>query len=394
MLLDDHLRFEHRWETLVQPRRDIGASHIHGIHARDVVDAPEFSDIADQVVDLLTGRVVVAHNARFDTGFLSAELRRAGVGDIDLAPHSLCTMRLAPMAFPGVARTLTSCCEAAGVSVQQHHRALDDATATASLLACLVRHPVVASEVRRPRPFVPTGVRLGRPVRPVCVRPSRSVQDSIQDNWMSRIAASMPRLPVGPAEESYLAVLDRALEDKLLSGLEVEELIALATALNLDQRAVGELHTRYLWGMAALAWADGVVTHEERADLQRVARQLGFSDELADRLSTVPGVEPELSGGCVDPPQERVEDGLEEAMNLTLRPGDRVTFTGDMAIPRDEWQRRARDKGLDVGGVTKKSALVVAADTCSFSGKAKKAREYGIPLVNEAVFARLLGEMG
>ena len=72
----------------------------------------------------------------------------------------------------------------------------------------------------------------------------------------SRIAATMPRVPVGPAEECYLAVLDRALADRHLSGDEKDELLALASALSLDRPTVMELHSRYLGAMTALALAD------------------------------------------------------------------------------------------------------------------------------------------
>lgn len=70
-----------------------------------------------------------------------------------------------------------------------------------------------------------------------------------------------------------------------------------------------------------------------------------------------------------------------------------MTFTGETATPRSEWERRAREQGLDVGGVTKKSVLVVAADPDSMGGKAKKARDYGVPIVGENAFFRLLGSM-
>src|SRR5690349_16832145 len=61
------------WETLVTPGRDLGPQHIHGIAAADVMDAPKFADIAPRLVELLAGRIIVAHNATFDVGFLTAE---------------------------------------------------------------------------------------------------------------------------------------------------------------------------------------------------------------------------------------------------------------------------------------------------------------------------------
>ena len=63
-----------RWETLVNPQRDLGPQHIHGIRAADVLQAPVFGDIAHDVMDLLAGRVLVAHNVRFDYRFVSHEL--------------------------------------------------------------------------------------------------------------------------------------------------------------------------------------------------------------------------------------------------------------------------------------------------------------------------------
>jgi DNA polymerase-3 subunit epsilon len=62
-----------------------------------------------------------------------------------------------------------------------------------------------------------------------------------------------------------------------------------------------------------------------------------------------------------------------------------------MDEPRDVWERRAGSAGLvPHTAVTKKVRLVVAADPDSMSGKARKAESYGIPVVNEAGFARIL----
>ena len=64
-----------------------------------------------------------------------------------------------------------------------------------------------------------------------------------------------------------------------------------------------------------------------------------------------------------------------------------------MGRERGEWEAIARARGLELGGVTKRTKLVVAADPNSYSGKAAKARNYGIPIVTEAAFERLLGGM-
>lgn len=71
---------------------------------------------------------------------------------------------------------------------------------------------------------------------------------------------------------------------------------------------------------------------------------------------------------------------------VTLVPGCRVVLTGNMARPRDEWEALIMAAGLSVGGMTKKTAVLIAADPASQSGKALKARDYGIPIVTETEF--------
>jgi DNA polymerase III epsilon subunit family exonuclease len=78
--------------TLVNPDRDIGPTRIHGIKARDVKDAPRFKEISGDVLELLQGCVFVAHNAKFDWGFLHHEFGRAGVA-LPRIP-SLCTLSI------------------------------------------------------------------------------------------------------------------------------------------------------------------------------------------------------------------------------------------------------------------------------------------------------------
>lgn len=381
VLLDSSLNEELRWETLINPNRDIGSTRVHGIRARDVLDAPEFPDVAPELMSLLDGRIVVAHNAVFDTGFLASEFGRTGMALSDLARSSICTMRLAPRVLGPVGRDLASCCAHAGIVNERAHAALSDAEATATLFRHMSTHPDFTVEVssRVPLTCPLPATSSGPSARPLKRRPIEFVPEQLQNDWIGRIAVTMPRIPVGPAEECYLAVLDRALADRMLSRDEKDELVGLATALSLTQSTVLELHARYLASLTALALADGIVTDEEHRELTLVATQLGLTPPVA-----------------ADPPRRAAPSApsaTESSPSLELAPGDRVTFTGEMAVPREEWERRAAAKGLDVGGVRKSSRLLVAADPDSLSGKAKKARDYNVPVVDEATFARLLGQM-
>src|SRR5215217_494895 len=67
---------EGQWSTLVDPQRDVGPTRIHGITARDVLGAPTFAQIAPLLIESIAGRTLVAHNARFDAGFIDYEFAR------------------------------------------------------------------------------------------------------------------------------------------------------------------------------------------------------------------------------------------------------------------------------------------------------------------------------
>lgn len=99
--------------------------------------APTFDQLADQLLQALAGRVFVAHNARFDWRFLSAEVRRARA--LRLAGPMLCTVRLARRLLPGLeSRSLDSLSLHFGLENQARHRAAGDALATAQVLERLV----------------------------------------------------------------------------------------------------------------------------------------------------------------------------------------------------------------------------------------------------------------
>ncbi|MFI6097801.1 BRCT domain-containing protein [Lentzea sp. NPDC051213] len=189
-----------------------------------------------------------------------------------------------------------------------------------------------------------------------------------EQHFLAKLVGLLPRVKT-PRADDYLDVLDRALVDRQLSLDEQDELLDVARELDLGLPEVMELHRGYLTALAEAAWEDGLVSGEEEADLRLVASLLGLG-------------------------QREVADVLGGERRFRLSSGDRVVFTGQMREPRDVWESRAQSAGLDVtGGVTKRTRLVVAADPHSMSGKAGKARTYGIPIVSEDLFAGLLGDL-
>src|SRR5919106_159771 len=118
-----------RWSTLVNPGAPVpGAIQaLTGITQAMVERAPRFADIAAELYERLAGRVFVAHNARFDYGFLRREFDRAG---LKYVAKTVCTVRLSRRLYPGErGHDLDSLIERHGLECEARHRAAPDAAA-------------------------------------------------------------------------------------------------------------------------------------------------------------------------------------------------------------------------------------------------------------------------
>lgn len=123
----DRGEFIGEWSTLVNPGRGIPTNiqQLTGITDAMVENAPPFSELAGALHRRLEGKVLVAHNARFDHGFLSSEFRRVGRR---YQPEILCTVKLSRKLFPQHPRhNLDSVIERHGLVCNHRHRALGDA---------------------------------------------------------------------------------------------------------------------------------------------------------------------------------------------------------------------------------------------------------------------------
>jgi len=115
------------WETLVDPGTPIPSfiQRLTGISDDMVRGQPTFEALAEGLAERLRGKLFVAHNARFDYGFLKSAFRRAGV---DFRADVLCTVRLSRSLFPAAARHgLDALIGRFGLQPKGRHRALADA---------------------------------------------------------------------------------------------------------------------------------------------------------------------------------------------------------------------------------------------------------------------------
>jgi DNA polymerase-3 subunit epsilon len=117
------------WSTLVNPGTSIPPwiQALTGITNAMVAGAPDFEDLAAGLYERLEGRIFVAHNARFDYGFLRHAFERAGMR---FQARTLCTVKLSRRLYPRHARhNLDSLIDRHQLQCNARHRALGDARA-------------------------------------------------------------------------------------------------------------------------------------------------------------------------------------------------------------------------------------------------------------------------
>lgn len=339
------------WDTLMHPQRDVSASHIHGLTADILADAPRFADVAGDVALRLDGACLAAHNLPFDGRMLRAEFSRL---------HTELTLLAGIDTLPASGAKLATACEMHGIALHQAHSALADATATAELLLRVASLCRQGAPVAAPRTFVGTGrVLRRRDARPVRVPDPPHV---------AALAASLDHAGLAANLLAYLELVGRAVADLHLDADERRQLADFAHELGLTAAHIAQAHRRFLNDLIDAALLDHVVTDEELDMLLRIAVALAVD------TATV---------------EQRARAVLATSVDVTITAGMRVVFTGDDPNrSRDDLLAHAAALGLAVQeSVTKHTDLLVAYDPASASGKAAKARSYGVPIVSTEQFS-------
>lgn len=123
-----------RFSTFVNPEKPISAeiTKLTGITDDMVADAPVIQNILPEFLEFCGDAVLVAHNAGFDTGFIRVNAeKKCG---IEVKNTILDTLELSRSLLPELKKhKLDIVCDHMGVSLQGHHRAVNDAEATAEV---------------------------------------------------------------------------------------------------------------------------------------------------------------------------------------------------------------------------------------------------------------------
>ena len=128
-----------RFSAFVNPEVPIPfeIEKLTGINDAMVIDAPKIEEILPKFLDFCGEAALVGHNAAFDVSFVAHNAARLG---IPFSPTVLDTVTLAQHLLPNLNRyKLDTVAKALNVSLENHHRAVDDAGATAEIFAAFVK---------------------------------------------------------------------------------------------------------------------------------------------------------------------------------------------------------------------------------------------------------------
>ena len=370
------------YETLINPNRDLGPSRIHGICAADVARAPTFADVAGDVLEILMESDVIAgHNVSFDKKFLVKEYKRLGVKIPEIP--LLCTCQLCRR------MSLSECCNEFGIGFDgTPHCALADARATARLVTILC-----AGDTKLLNKYRIRGISWPEVVprhTPCFSRDQSRVVSRDPPRFLQRLVSKIHHDVDAstPNVLAYLTLIDRVLDDRTIDANEDDTLVSAALEWGLTTAQIFDAHRSYMHNLAVQALTDGVVSDAERHDLHIVAKLLGHDESgLDDALESAALQLSAASGGTM-----QVYVGNELSGKTVCFTGELQTSIKGHPITRDIAEALAQQAGLVIANsVTKKLDVLVVADPNTQSGKAKKARDYGIRILSDAVFWKLIG---
>lgn len=263
-------------ETLVNPRRSVSATEIHGITDSDVSDAPTFEELAGNVVSSITGAVFSSYNIYFDAKFVRAEL--AGCGVPKFPPH-LCLMYLRPLLGLGKRCSLVDACAAHNVPRAHSHMAASDALAAArlwqfyvaSLGACGVQTFADLAKLKSYK-FMES---FSDPVYVATDCASLRTTDRLKPRKLARPPATPdPRVGRHELLREYWDCLTAALSDFAVTDDEVQLLRERQRKLAITEDELRWMHARAFAGLLALVCQDQAVTVNEVWALRNVTNAL------------------------------------------------------------------------------------------------------------------------
>ncbi|WP_461152351.1 exonuclease domain-containing protein [Saccharopolyspora tripterygii] len=353
------------YSSLINPQRKIGKStEIHGISDEDVAGAPTFAEALPDILQLLSGTVVVAHNLEFEDKFLKAEVERVGHERPKLV--GLCSFVTSRAQLDGPFYSLKTLYKTATDEwIEDAHTALGDSRALAKLMVWLLETAPTPLNYVGPEP------QRSNPAGPVARIHPRAVQLANRDRgYLGALAHRFPRTglqhPVSPtAERAYVEALNEIIADKRIVEDEGWRMEQLARQGGFSQQRLVQLHQQAWERSTASEPLDSPesMTSFRRNQLAQLAHDLGHRDlgkHLVVEAIEKPATNRHLRNWRIgiDGPEDAIAEltafVTTHGGNVAKRLTDTVRFVAAADPKADTPQlRKARELGLTIVSLDK-----------------------------------------
>lgn len=345
------------WQTLVNPETRISSfiESLTGISNDMVASAPKFEDIAGDLEAILKDTVFVAHNARFDYGFIKAEFRRLG---LLFSAKVLCTVKLSRKLYPGFRRhNMDALIERHGLAQVQRHRALGDVSAMLAFFEHALAEKgrdameaAIRSLLQRPSipSNLPTDVLQDLPRGPgvyrfygendvlLYVGKSTNIAQRVASHFSGdhnssrgiRMSESLRRVDWTETAGELGALLLELKQIKQLKPLFNRRSRAAKNlvSIELTENPSGYLQARLVWEIEPHRLGDYFGLFRSKKDAEKALSGIAAKNDLCNKLL---GLEPDDDGPCFQRTLGRCKgacDGGEDVVRYNLR--TQIAFHG------------------------------------------------------------------
>lgn len=186
---------QRHFHVYVNPEREIdpGAQAVHGISAEFLQDKPLFTQVADPLLEFISGAELIIHNAPFDVGFLNMELSRCERAPLEQHVESIVdTLKMAKASRPGQRNNLDALCRHFGIdnSKRTLHGALLDAELLAEVYIAMTRgQESLLMELAHPTP-TPTTQTLSMSAVPLKLQSAHPEELALHQQYVESLLKS------------------------------------------------------------------------------------------------------------------------------------------------------------------------------------------------------------
>jgi len=269
--IDNSGKFIDEISTLINPEvSDVGPTFIHHIKPEHVLDAPTFSEFAPEILNRLSGSIVVAHHAAFEDGFLGAEFARIGVG-IPSMP-AIDTLWLSRQVIDLPNYKMATVIDAFGIKEEDAHTALGDVRMLSKLL------PILIAKSKPLKYLVPVFISTSEN-HSVRIKTRVSNLSKGESGWMANVLKKLPESGLSLTDAvigKYTEMLNEFLSDGKIIGEEAKALAKIAGSSGLGAEQMRKIHQDYFAAIEKIALEDGVLTEVEKKKLSTLKSQLGL----------------------------------------------------------------------------------------------------------------------